>query len=611
MSFFIKFVSFRRPVLSAFAAALLTLPALAQSAPPAKPPAQSQSSSSSSSEDQTAPVPKAATNSPAARIAQPEAGGSAITLETNEPLFDLAVALNACGYDADLAASNPIRLHVREEVNTALAESAPGRESRDALCGYIREHILTDPGLNLAQYVSLALYVTPTAELTPSVSEAEMPPDSTQVVNILPLLRTFSEAINLHAIWIKYRPEYEALVNQIHDPLTRMILNTNIYLHQPVSSYDGRRFLVLLEPMLAPSTTNARIYANDYVIVTSPTGGEHPTVHMDEIRHTYLHYMVEPLIYARAAAMDRLLPLLKPVQDSPLDFAHKSDIVALLTECLIKAIEDRTMDVGIPKPVRPSTGQQRADAAQFEAETTIYDRKSEVIRRKAVEQNMRQGWVLTEYFYDKLGQMEKDQVSLKEDIGEMVYGMDVERERHHDSQIVFLPEGSNDVVRRSPVKPTGLRLAELKMMQGDTATAQELAEKALADPNGDHPQAHYLLARLDLMEREPDQAISHFAETLKTSKDPRTLAWSHIYLGRLYDIQANRPRAIDEYKAALSTRDSQPDTKAAAEVGIKQPFALPKREAMPKASSDKDDEPFDPSGKAEKEAYKPSKPPQP
>jgi len=41
---------------------------------------------------------------------------------------------------------------------------------------------------------------------------------------------------------------------------------------------------------------------------------------MDQIRHTYLHYLIEPLVYARASAMDRLLPLLKPVQDAPLEF---------------------------------------------------------------------------------------------------------------------------------------------------------------------------------------------------------------------------------------------------------------------------------------------------
>ena len=590
---------------TSFAAGLLiaslSLPVLGQTQKVQKP-----SSSSSSSEQEPQPQ---STSKPPARIAQPEAGGSAITLETSEPLFDLAVALNTCGYDADLAASNPIRLKVREEVAQEIAASEPAREGRDALCGYIRDHTLSDGGLNLAQYVSLALYVTPTPELTTTVSETDMAADATQVVNILPLLRNFADAILLHAIWIKHRPDYEALVNEVHDPLTRMILNTNIYLHQPVSSYDGRRFLVLLEPMLAPSAPNARIYANDYVVVTSPTGGSPVQVRMDEIRHTYLHYEVEPLVYARAAAMDRLLPLLKPVQNSPLDFAHKSDIVALLTECLIKAIEARTMEVGIAKPKRPEVQLGRQESERFDNEMSAYERQAEALRRKSVDRSMRQGWVLVEYFYTKLGLMEKDGTSLKEDIGEMVYGMDVERERHHDEQIAFLPDtAARDVVRRVPQVPTGLRLAEMKMMQGDPTAARELAEKALADPKADHAQAHYVLGRVEIMERAPEEAVTEFTETLKTAKDPRTLAWSHIYLGRLYDTQTepDRVKAVAEYKAALATRDSQPDTKAAAEKGLKQPFALPKRQAM--QNNDPDDAPLDPSGKAEKEAYRPSPP---
>jgi tetratricopeptide (TPR) repeat protein len=466
------------------------------------------------------------------------------------------------------------------------------------LCGYVREHTLTDNALNLAQYISLALYLSP--DLMPTVDETELPPDSTQVVNILPLLRTFSQDVHLHAIWIKHRPEYEELVNKIHDPLTRMILDTNIYLRLPVSSYDGRRFLVLLEPMLSPATTNARIYTNDYIVVTSPAADPPGAVRMDQIRHTYLHYEVEPLVYARAAAMDRLLPLLKPVQNAPLDFTYKSDIVSLLTECLIKAVEAKTMDVGIAKPKRPNAVKQRADIEQYEAEMTAYDRQAEAVRRKAVDLEMHQGWVLVDYFYDKLGQMEKDNISLKEDIGEMVYGMDVERERHRDEQIVFLPEGTHDLVRHAPRQISGLDLAEVKLRKGDLDGASALAKSALDDPKGDHAQAHYVMARVNLMQREPDSAIEDFQQTLQLSKDPRTLAWSHIYLGRLYDVVPDRDKAVAEYQAALTVRDSQPDTKAAAEKGLKQPFTNPNGPAAKPA-----EEPLDPSGKAEKQAYRP------
>jgi hypothetical protein len=565
---------------------------------------QSSSSSSSISDDSAAKdVPKAL---PAPRIAQLEAGGSAITLETSEPLFYLAVALNACGYDADLAASSPVRQKIRNEINVELTTSAKARDSRDALCGYVREHTLNDSGLNLAQYISLALYLSPPPELTPTVSETELPPDSLQVVNILPLVRTFADEVHLNALWVEHRPEYEDLVSRLHNPLTKTILDSNIYLRLPVSSYDGRRFLVLLEPMLSPAATNARIYANDYIVVASPAAEPAGSVHMDDIRHIYLHYEVEPLVYARASAMDRLLPLLKPVQSAPLDFTYKSEIVPLITECLIKAIEAHTMDVGLAKPKPTPGARQRADLERYDAEMAVYEHQAEAVRRKAIDLDMRQGWILAGYFYDKLGQMEKESISLKEDIGEMVYGMDVDRERHMAQQIVFLPEGSHDVLRRAPQQLSGLDLAELKIFKGDLPGASALAKTALADPAGDHAHAHYILARVNLMQRQPGAAIGDFQETLSTSKDPRTLAWSHIYLGRLYDVNAERQKALTEYQAALTVRDGQPDTKAAAEKGLKEPFVAPPSAHQPPPTDD--DAPLDPSGKAEKDAYRPPPP---
>jgi len=116
------------------------------------------------------------------------------------------------------------------------------------------------------------------------------------------------------------------------------------------------------------------------------------------------------------------------------------------------------------------------------------------------------------------------------------------------------------------------------------------------------------------MEGDAEEAEGHLKQTIALSKDPRTIAWAHIYLGRLYDLErdpdgadASRPqraKAIAEYKAALANRDSQPDTKIAAEKGIAAPFTLPRRT---KFSSDEEDSnpPLDPTGKAEKDAYRP------
>ncbi len=100
---------------------------------------------------------------------------------------------------------------------------------------------------------------------------------------------------------------------------------------------------------------------------------------------------------------------------------------------------------------------QRADLEHYDAEMSAYNHQAEAIRQKNIDLAMRQGWILVDYFYGKLGAMEKESISLKDDIGEMVYGMDVDRERHHATQIEFLPEGTHDLVRRVSPPPTGLR----------------------------------------------------------------------------------------------------------------------------------------------------------
>jgi tetratricopeptide (TPR) repeat protein len=543
------------------------------------------------------------------RAAQIEQGGAAVTLETSEPLFQLAAALNACGYDADLDKSAPVRAEVRADINAALAASEPARAGRDALCLYITQHRQNDIGLDIGQYVSLALYLSPPPEMTPNVSELDLPPQANAVVNVLPLLRAFAEEINLHYIWLKHRAEYEALTARVHDPMTHMILATNIYLHQPVSSYDGRRFLVLLEPLLSPNLTNARIYGSDYIIVTSPDNTAGDPVRMDLIRHIYLHYVVEPMVYSRGSAMERIQPVLRGVQDAPLEFFYKSDAVALITECLIKAIEARTYEVMAKPSAKGIKG--RADQEQFAAEQDLYNRETALARQKLVNTDESQGWVLTGYFYQQLGQMEHNGDGLRDEIAPMIYGMDVDRERKHAGEIQFAKEASSDPLRAAsaPRKLAGLDLAELDLMQGNLPAAGELAEKALVEPGADVGRARYVLARIDLMEKRPVDAIEGFEAALHLSKDPRTLAWSHIYLGRLYDTEQEpeRDKAVAEYKAALAVRDGRTDTKEAAENGVARPFQLPQRAQQPPPPKD-DDTPFDPTGKAEKQSYKPDAP---
>jgi hypothetical protein len=506
--------------------------------------------------------------------------GPTISLVSSEPVFLMAAALNACGYDDGLEESAPVRKRVRDEMNLALSKSEDARDKRDHLCLYIAQHRMTGVDRDIAQYISLALYLTPPPELETSVELTEMPPDSTQVVEIVPLLRDFAAAVDLHGIWLAVHRIYDAEADKLHDSLSQMIVSTNYYLHMPAETYNGRRFVVVIEPMLSPRTINARIYGTDYVVVVSPSNGK---IRMTDVRHTYLHYVIEPLLYVRANAIDRMQPILKEIREAPLEFRYRSDTVPLTVECLIKAIEARTMDTGIPDYKIP-TDVDRSSLPRYERERQQVQQRQEAVRLSTVRHDMTQGFVLTQYFYEQLLQFEKDPASLKDTIGEMVYSMDVDQQVHRARNIEFDKEGDSDVLSRStPRKLTGLDLAEARLASGDVATASAMARQTLA-ANSDSPnalaaaaenaRAEFILARAAILTGHPDQAIEGFQKTLATSKDPRLLSWSHIYLGRMLDLDCKRDEAVTEYKDALQTRDGQMDTRLAAERGVKTAYAV-------------------------------------
>jgi tetratricopeptide (TPR) repeat protein len=445
------------------------------------------------------------------------------------------------------------------------------------MCLYIAQHRMTGTEKDVAQYISLALYLTPPPELETSVELAEMPPDSTQVVEIVPLLKAFAAAVDLHGTWLTIHHFYDEEISKLHDPLSKMIFSTNLYLKMPAATYDGRRFIVVIEPMLSPGMVNARIYGTDYVVVLSPVNGQ---IRMADVRHTYLHYMIEPLLLSRANAIDRMQPILKEIREAPMEFRYRSDTVPLAIECLIKAIEARTMDTGIPDYKIPA-GIERSDLPRYQRDRQAVEQKQEAVRVAAVHHDMTQGFVLSQYFYDQLIQFEKDPASLKDSIGEMVYGMDVDQQVHRARQIDFDKQADEDVLSRSkPRKLEGLDLAEARLAAGDIGTASALARQALTvhadtlQATADNARANFILARAAILTGHAEEAITRFQTTLATTREPRLLAWSHIYLGRMLDLECKRDQAMAEYKQALENRDGEQDTRLAAERGVKAAYAV-------------------------------------
>jgi len=270
--------------------------------------------------------------------------------------------------------------------------------------------------------------------------------------------------------------------------------------------------------------------------------------------------------------------ILKDVRDAPLEYVYRSDIVALTVECLIKAVEARTMDTGIANYVAP-TDAKRSDFATIESERNAVQQKQEQVRQTRVRHETAQGFVLVPYFYDQMTHFEHDPASLKDTIGELVYGMDVDNEEHKARKVVFDEQADQDVLRRSaPRRLAGLDLAEARLAAGDYMTASALARQSLTisakDQASDAGRANFILARAAILTGHPEEAMSGFQKAVASAKESRIRAWSHIYLGRMLDLDCKRDEALSEYKEALAVRDGQQDTRIAAERGVKAAYAV-------------------------------------
>lgn len=471
-----------------------------------------------------------------------------VTLETSESLFSVLAAINACGYDQELAASDPLRGQVRAEVAAAVQTSASAADAQRQLCAFYHDHQQPDPSRTYAQYISLALNLNEPPAFELRVREADLPPDASYVLGLVPLLQRFYTAAGLHQIWMEHQATYQAQVVRLHEPVANMILATKTaYLRLADSGYLGRRFAVYVEPMGAPGQVNARNYGLDYFLVISPRAD---SVRMDTIRHTYLHYVLDPLALKRAGAMKRLEPLLQSVKSAPLDESFHQDIVLLVNESLIRAIDARTSG---PR------GKEGEDA-----------------REKLAEAAEREGFILTLYFFNALREFEKNPAGLQDAYPDWLFKLDVGEQRKHAGDITFSREASQEALHVSrPTRVGVLDLAESKLASGEVASAQRLAQQVL-DSQSDNPaRALFILARAATLNRDMHGARAYFERTLELAREPRMVAWSHIYLARIFDLQENREVAVQHYRAALAAGDTTPDTRAAAERGLAAPYQPP------------------------------------
>jgi len=474
---------------------------------------------------------------------------SPISLDTNETLFAVLAAINSCGYDQSLTISDAMRSNVRAEVQRNLKASEEAQGVATTLCDFYQAHRAKDAAHDLSQYVSLALYLQAPPHFLPKVKEDEMPPDAAPIAGFAALLERFYEKAGLHAIWEQYRTNYAALAERYHQPLAGMVFDTEVYLKLVSAGYLGRTFTVYLDFLGDPNEVDARNYGSDYYVVVFPSPDASSSLKMDQIRHTYLHYLLDPLAEKHFSSMKRLEPLLQSVKRAPLEEGFKINISLLVTECLVRAIEIRT-----------SGGKHTADA----------------LRQQGVDDAVKQGYILTRYFYDALAAFEKDPAGLRAAYTAFLDNVGVKKEQKAASEVQYAAAAAPELLQLSRLEDRQILVAaEKRLAAGDPKGAQQLAQQAIDRKIGDQGRALFILAEVAVANKDMAGARDNFEKAIQQAKDPKVIAWSHVYLGRILDLKDDREAAMNEYRAALNTGGELPEIKSAAQRGLEQPYEPP------------------------------------
>ena len=92
--------------------------------------------------------------------------------------------------------------------------------------------------------------------------------------------------------------------------------------------------------------------------------------------------------------------------------------------------------------------------------------------------------------------------------------------------------------------------------QGDLAGALLEFSKAL-EVNKNSSLAHYRIAEVFFLQRNYQASANAYRESLNGDGEPRwTEVWSHLQLGKIFDITGQRERAVNEYRQAIQTNDN-------------------------------------------------------
>jgi aminopeptidase N len=137
---------------------------------------------------------------------------------------------------------------------------------------------------------------------------------------------------------------------------------------------------------------------------------------------------------------------------------------------------------------------------------------------------------------------------------------------------------NNRLLRFSnPVRvAVAIRRGEQFVEVGEFTEALKEYQKAL-DVSRNSSLAHYRVAEVFVLQNNYQSAANEFREALNGDLEPKwTEVWSHINLGKIFDITGQRDRAVNEYTQAVRTKDNSQNAQEEASKYLKTPYERPR-----------------------------------
>ena len=141
-----------------------------------------------------------------------------------------------------------------------------------------------------------------------NMRDVDIPPDVTPMVSLSPLLAAFYKEAGVEDLWKRSQPAIDQYIARYHTPVAEAVLQVNAYLRQQTSGFKGRHFQIFIELLAGPNQIQTRSYANEYTVVVTPS----PEPRIFDLRHAYLHYLLDPLATRNEEILERKKALRRP-----------------------------------------------------------------------------------------------------------------------------------------------------------------------------------------------------------------------------------------------------------------------------------------------------------